>query len=83
LPVQSCRGFSTAGGGSCRCTAGVQPGLQGVQAANSSWLNSAQVKKQSLQRSRHTYDADRVSDSSAHMPCLTASLSCKTTPMEI
>eukprot|EP00882_Tetradesmus_deserticola_P007965 GHRQ01008389.1.p1 GENE.GHRQ01008389.1~~GHRQ01008389.1.p1 ORF type:complete len:183 (+),score=30.84 GHRQ01008389.1:657-1205(+) len=49
LPVHSCRGLSSAGGGSCRCTEGVPPGLQGVQAANSSWLNSARVKKQSLQ----------------------------------
>jgi len=30
------------------------PGFQGVQAANSSWLNSARVKKESLQRHSNT-----------------------------
>jgi hypothetical protein len=32
----------------------VLPGLQGVQAAKSSWLNSARVKKQSLQEKEMT-----------------------------
>jgi hypothetical protein len=34
----------------------VIPGFQGVQAANSSWLNSARVKKESL-RNQGTTDA--------------------------
>jgi hypothetical protein len=66
LPVHSCRGFSTAGGGSCRCTAGVLPGLQGVQAANSSWLNSARVKKQSLQACRKSGAGERAASVREH-----------------